>query len=148
MHKLVFKETPSGHWPTSRARSTAPFVECGGRVRSFHPGVADGETVAKIVRDNVARETRLHTDESRRYVKAGAEFAAHETVNHSAKEYARGDVTTNTVEGYFQFSSAGCAVPTSIAPKSICTAISRNLISDLITAPLSALPMGNVPRLQ
>jgi len=28
------------------------------------------------------------------------EFAAHETLNHSAKEYARGDVTTNTVEGF------------------------------------------------
>jgi len=31
----------------------------------------------------------------------GEEFATHETVNHSAKEYARGDVTTNTVEGFF-----------------------------------------------
>ena len=28
------------------------------------------------------------------------EFATHETPNHSAKEYARGDVTTNTVEGF------------------------------------------------
>ena len=31
----------------------------------------------------------------------GDEFATHETVNHAAKEYARGDVTTNTVEGFF-----------------------------------------------
>ena len=31
----------------------------------------------------------------------GDEFAKHETVNHSAKEYARGDVTTNSVEGFF-----------------------------------------------
>jgi hypothetical protein len=28
-------------------------------------------------------------------------IGTHETVNHSRKEYARGDVTTNTVEGYF-----------------------------------------------
>ena len=31
----------------------------------------------------------------------GIEFAKHETVNHSAKEYACGDVTTNSVEGFF-----------------------------------------------
>ena len=31
----------------------------------------------------------------------GTEFAKHETVNHGAKEYARGDVTTNSVEGFF-----------------------------------------------
>lgn len=31
----------------------------------------------------------------------------HETINHSAKEYARGDVTTNTVEGYFSIFKRG-----------------------------------------
>lgn len=59
------------------------------------------------MRENIARETRLHTDESRLYVKVGAEFAAHETVNHSAKEYARDDVTTNSVEGYFSIFKRG-----------------------------------------
>ena len=36
-----------------------------------------------------------------RALQPGAEFAAHESVNHSREEYARGDVTTNTVEGFF-----------------------------------------------
>jgi transposase-like protein len=72
-----------------------------GNVRSFHVPTADAETVAKIVRENVHRESRLHTDESRLYVEIGREFAAHETVKHARGEYARGDVTTNTVEGYF-----------------------------------------------
>jgi transposase-like protein len=72
-----------------------------GNVRSFHVPSADAATVAKIVRENVHHESRLHTDESRLYDKVGREFAAHETVNHAAREYARGDVTTNTVEGYF-----------------------------------------------
>jgi hypothetical protein len=35
------------------------------------------------------------------YDKIGKGFASHETVNHAKGEYARGDVTTNTVEGYF-----------------------------------------------
>ena len=47
------------------------------------------------------RKSRLHTDESNLYPETGAEFAKHETVNHSKKEYVRGDVTTNTVEGFF-----------------------------------------------
>ena len=88
-------------------RAIVSLVERGGRVRSFHPANADGEIVAHIVRENIARETRLHTDESRLYVKVGAEFEAHETVNHSAKEYARGDVTTNSVEGYFSIFKRG-----------------------------------------
>ena len=41
------------------------------------------------------------TDQATMYKKMGAGFKSHETVNHAAKEYARGDVTTNTVEGYF-----------------------------------------------
>lgn len=88
-------------------RAIIGLVERGGRVRTFHPAVADGDTVTKIVRDNIARETRLHTDESKLYIKVGAEFASHETVNHSAKEYARGDVTTNSMEGYFSIFKRG-----------------------------------------
>ena len=90
-----------------KKRAIISLVERGGKVRTFHPAQADGETVAKIVRDNIDRETRLHTDESKLYVKVGKEFKAHETVNHSADEYVRGDVTTNTVEGYFSVFKRG-----------------------------------------
>lgn len=83
------------------------LVERGGRARSFHPAMADGGSVTKIVRENIARETRLHTDESKLYFKAGKDFASHETVNHSADEYVRGDVTTNTVESYFSVFKRG-----------------------------------------
>jgi transposase-like protein len=88
-------------------RAIISLVERGASVRSFHVPTADAATVAQIVRDNVHKESRLHTDESKLYVTVGAEFAAHETVNHSAKEYARGDVTTNTVEGYFSIFKRG-----------------------------------------
>ena len=55
----------------------------------------------------IAPESRLHTDEAHHYRKPGRRFAAHERVNHSAEEYARGDVTTNTVEGYFSVLKRG-----------------------------------------
>jgi transposase-like protein len=90
-----------------KKRAVVSLVERGGRVRSFHPALADGVNVTEIVRDNVARESRLHTDESSLCHRVGKDFAAHETVTHSAFEYARDDVTTNTVEGYFPIFKRG-----------------------------------------
>jgi transposase-like protein len=88
-------------------RPIVALVERGGNVRSFHVAVADGATVAAIVRDNVKKESRLQTDESKLYKNVGAEFAAHETVNHAKKEYARGDITINTIESYFSVFKRG-----------------------------------------
>ena len=39
--------------------------------------------------------------------RSAREFEAHETVNHSAKEYARDDVHTNSAEGYFSIFKRG-----------------------------------------
>src|ERR1035437_3285881 len=57
--------------------------------------------------DNIAKESRLHTDESRLYTGADIYFASHETVKHSIGEYARGDVNTNSAEGYFSIFKRG-----------------------------------------
>ena len=93
------------------------LVERGGSVRSFHVENADKPTIAKIVTHNIARESRLHTDESKLYVGADGHVEMHETVNHAAKEYVRkgGEsgglvwptVHTNTIEGYFSIFKRG-----------------------------------------
>jgi transposase-like protein len=88
-------------------RAVVALVERGGSVRTFHVEKADAATVRQIVVTNISRESRLHTDESGIYTKTGREFAAHETVIHSRGEYARGDVTTNSVEGYFSVFKRG-----------------------------------------
>ena len=91
-------------------RNTRPIValvERGGSVRTFHVPVADQDTVQKIVRENIARESRLHTDESKLYFGMGKDFASHETVKHSAGEYVRGDIHTNSAEGYFSIFKRG-----------------------------------------
>jgi transposase-like protein len=99
-----FSKNPGG---PKHKRAIIALVERGGSVRSFHiPGAYIG-SVVKVVQDNIARESRLHTDESPLYKRVGEEFAAHETVKHSDYEYARGDVTTNTVEGYFSIFKRG-----------------------------------------
>lgn len=99
--------TKSGKGGPSNKRAIVSLVERGGNVRSFHVDRADKVTVASIVTNNVARESRLHTDDSRLYLGSDGHVAQHETVNHTAKEYARGDVNTNTVEGYFSIFKRG-----------------------------------------
>jgi transposase-like protein len=88
-------------------RAIVILVERGGSARAFHVGVADKHSVTKIVRENVSRESRLHTDESKLYFGSDKVFALHETVKHSANEYARGDVHVNSAEGYFSIFKRG-----------------------------------------
>ncbi len=47
------------------------------------------------------------TDESYIYRRIGREFAEHSAVHHYNKEYVRGDITTNTVEGAFSIFKRG-----------------------------------------
>jgi transposase-like protein len=93
--------SPKKGFGPSGKRPIVTLVERGGKVRSFHVPRADKATVSKIVTDNIHHESRLHTDESNLYSGADAYFASHETVKHSAKEYARGDVHVNSAEGFF-----------------------------------------------
>ncbi len=88
-------------------RPIVALIERGGSVRSFHVAVADQMTVCGIVRENVARESHLHTDESKLYSRGLMDVRRHMTVNHTAREYVRGDVTTNTVESYFSIFKRG-----------------------------------------
>ena len=59
------------------------------------------DNLRAVMREHIDPSTRVMTHESGLYHGTGSEYASHETVNHSRKEYSRGDVTTNTVEGFF-----------------------------------------------
>src|SRR6185437_4167953 len=90
--KRLGPPTKSGKSGPAGKRAIVALVERGGSVRSFHAAVADKATVTKIVRENIARETKLHTDESLLYGGSKDHFAGHDTVKHSAGEYVRDDV--------------------------------------------------------
>lgn len=92
---------------TTRKRPIVVLVERGGKARTFHVAEANRETVEKILHANASYESRLHTDESNFYKRIGERFAAHESVNHSKEEYARGDVTSNSAEGFFNVFKRG-----------------------------------------
>jgi transposase-like protein len=81
-----------------------------GRSRAFVVNYVSSDIVMPILRDNLAREARLCTDESLIYRRAIKHVSAHGKVNHKAGEYvSRFDhtVTTNTVEGYFSIFKRG-----------------------------------------
>ena len=83
------------------------LVERGGKVRSRHVADVTAKTLKPILVDAIAKDTDLRTDQSPVYTEIGKDFASHETVNHSIKEYVRGDAHTNTVEGYFSIFKRG-----------------------------------------
>lgn len=78
-----------------------------GKCRMFNVENGAGALIQPIVLDNLAREARLMTDEATMYRSIGRQFAEHSAVNHQRKEYVRGDVTTNTVEGAFSIFKRG-----------------------------------------
>ena len=78
-----------------------------GKCRMFNVEGGSAKLIHPIVLNNLDREARLMTDEASMYRTIGKEFAEHSAVMHQRKEYARGDVTTNTVEGAFSIFKRG-----------------------------------------
>tara|TARA_R110002072_G_scaffold206513_1_gene364247 strand:- start:2950 stop:3906 length:957 start_codon:yes stop_codon:yes gene_type:complete len=101
-----FLRSKSGRGPSGK-RAVVALVERGGSVRSFHVDKANRDTVAAIMFQNVSRETAIMTDESKLYTRVGEQYASHEAVRHSVDEYVRGNVHTNTIEGFFSIFKRG-----------------------------------------
>lgn len=114
------KGVPKPRGGSAHKNMVLTLVERGGGARSFH---LDGKSIADImpvIRANVAKESRIHTDEAKHYYDVAGEYAAHDTVNHSVDEYVRYNhtfdenrklhtevITTNTVEGYYSIFKRG-----------------------------------------
>lgn len=103
----VTKRTRRGKSGLGSKRAIVALVERGGEVRTFHVKAATAEDVRDVLVRNVSRKSDLMTDESNLYPRTGAEFASHQTVKHSAGEYVRGIVHTNTVENVFSVFKRG-----------------------------------------
>ncbi len=88
-------------------RAIVSLVERNGAVRSFHMPSVTNANLKEVLSSQIAQDTHLMTDEATRYWNLGKAFAQHSSVNHGKKEYARGPVTTNTVEGYFSILKRG-----------------------------------------
>jgi transposase-like protein len=75
-------------------------LERGGRVRSQAVERPTAENLQTAIRENCGTEAHIMTDELNLYRGMRTEFK-HSVVNHSAGEYARGEVHVNSLEGFF-----------------------------------------------
>lgn len=94
---------------TAHKHAVLSLVERGGKVRSVHVPDIKAKTVVPIVEANVAKESRVMTDDGSQYYRKLGGFADHGTVNHSGGEYVvpGTDIHTNTVESFFSVFKRG-----------------------------------------
>jgi transposase-like protein len=96
------------HRGYAHKRAVLTLVNRKGEARSFHVDGTSAAHLVPILRANIAAETAVMTDEAGQYAHLNKEhFASHEFVSHGAGEYVRGNVHTNTLEGYFSIFKRG-----------------------------------------
>ncbi|MCH8910693.1 MAG: IS1595 family transposase [Chloroflexi bacterium] len=86
----------------------AGAIERGGEVRMKHVPSTSKKVLHAFIADTISPDAEaIYTDEWRGYNDIGDENTRHETINHSEKEYARGDVHTNSIEGMWSLFKRG-----------------------------------------
>jgi transposase-like protein len=78
-----------------------------GKARMMVVDTLSAKALTPILNENIAREARVMTDDAGYYNKLAETFAEHGVVAHSKREYGRGDVHTNTIEGFFSIFKRG-----------------------------------------
>ena len=93
--------------PGSKKATVLSLVERGGGVRSTRIASVSPKSLRPAIVKVASRKSRLMTDDAVWYTRIGEEFASHESTEHAKGEYVRGDVHTNTVEGFFSILKCG-----------------------------------------
>ena len=102
------KDVPSNH-QTMKDRKVPVFgaVQRDGRGRLRVLPSVNSHTLTAALKEHVDLSARLMTDESNVYTRVGREYTSHDQIEHKHYIYARGDVTTNRVEGLFSLVKRG-----------------------------------------
>jgi hypothetical protein len=87
--------------PRRRKAMLLGLVQRAGPVRVGPISNTDMGTLEGAITRNVRPGSRVITDEHQSYSHVGSAGYDHHQVNHSSEEYVRGDVYTNTIEGYW-----------------------------------------------
>jgi len=92
------------------------LVEREGKARSFHVPRVNAKTLLPIIKEQISADTHIMTDDAGQYGSRNqsghvhaplASFASHNVVKHGIGEYVRGDIHTNTIEGFFSIFKRG-----------------------------------------
>lgn len=106
-HKKVrLKAHVEGASHTDNKTCVVALLERGNKVKT-HVHTDKSKTLKDMLRQHVSTEALVVTDSLNAYKGLAKEFAGHEIVNHNQDEYVRGNVYTNTVEGFFSILKRG-----------------------------------------
>jgi transposase-like protein len=83
------------------------LVERNGNVISQPVERVTGVNLKKIIKENVEQSATMMTDDYSSYKGLKKNFADHQVIRHSMKEYSKGNTHTNTIEGYFSILKRG-----------------------------------------
>ncbi len=78
-----------------------------GKARSMVIDHLSANALTPILNENIAKEARVMTDDAGYYAWLAESFAEHGIVAHSKGEYVRGEIHTNTLEGFFSIFKRG-----------------------------------------
>jgi transposase len=96
------KSVRNGDYTPNDKAPVFAMVERLGDVVAEHIPNTQKTTIDPIIEANVDKEARISTDESPIYTNLNKQgFNNHGSIKHSAKQYRRGDISTNTIEGFF-----------------------------------------------
>lgn len=96
------RRKPGRPAPTDKDKTPVmALVERGGRARLFPLARVTGHTVQQVIRREVSRNAHMMSDELNVYHPLSMGFRKHDMIKHSDGVYVRGNVHTNTVEGFF-----------------------------------------------
>ena len=104
MHNAKRKKL-TGRGPVGKT-AVVGAVERSGRVKALPVQSTKAGTLCGFVEDTVDPGSTVYTDDASAYNRLDGKFD-HESVNHSAKEYVRGDIHTNSIESFWSMLKRG-----------------------------------------
>jgi len=100
------KHTKKGRGHAHKHKVLALVDRTTGKARSMVVDDLKAKTLVPILKENIDREAHVMTDEAGQYRYLDREFE-HDFVRHGQGEYGRGEIHTNTIEGYFSIFKRG-----------------------------------------
>jgi transposase-like protein len=103
------RRAPSGrpNPATSHKQPVFGMVERRGNVAAYVVPDAKTKTVMAHIEKRVLPQSIIYTDEWQAYWNVGSKGYTHRRIYHAEKVYVRGDVHTNTIEGFFSLVKSG-----------------------------------------
>ena len=100
------KHTKKGRGYAHKHKVLALVDHTTGKARSMVVDDLKAKTLVPILKENIDHEAHIVTDEAGQYRYLDRDFE-HDFVRHGQGEYGRGEIHTNTIEGYFSIFKRG-----------------------------------------